>query len=253
MKVTAVTTRGVELSGTESAPRRRREVVSFARRSARFNAQQQKAWHRYADRWVVDVPRLETDTSIDPGFSLDLGQVFSRTAPLIVEIGPGMGESLVSMAAARPEANVLAFEVFLPAVAGTLGKLGKHELANVRLVQANAVEGLTTLVPAASMSELWLFFPDPWPKHKHHKRRLVTPEFADLVACRMAPGGIWRMATDWAGYATRMRSVLDGHAAFANEHPGGWAPRLAARPMTRFESRGIAAGRRILDLTFRRV
>jgi tRNA (guanine-N7-)-methyltransferase len=240
-------------------PRVPREVVSFVRRSARFNDSQRRAWDAYADRWVLPVPRGLTDTSIQSGFSVDLDAVFGRSAPLIVEIGSGMGESLVPMARARPDSNVLAFEVYQPAVAGTLAKLAREQVDNVRLVQADAVEGLTTMLGPGTVDELWVFFPDPWPKSRHHKRRLVTPEFADLAVSRLRPGARWRLATDWADYAEQMRSVLDAHPALVSEHPEeqpehptGYAPRWAARPRTRFEERGLAAGRTIDDLTYRR-
>jgi tRNA (guanine-N7-)-methyltransferase len=156
------------------------------------------------------------------------------------------------MAGQRPQMNVLAFEVYQPAVARTLAKLARDGVNNVRLVQADAVDGLSTLLEEDSIDDLWLFFPDPWHKNKHHKRRLLTPAFVDLVASRMRSGGSWRLATDWADYARQMRQVLDGHEAFRNEHPGGWAPRWPARPITRFEERGVEAGRRIFDLAYRR-
>jgi tRNA (guanine-N7-)-methyltransferase len=233
--------------------------VSFVRRSARSNDSQRRAWDAHAGRWVLEVPRGLTDTSIEPGSSLDLTVAFGRSAPLIVEIGSGMGESLVPMARARPDSNVLAFEVYQPAVAGTLAKLAREHVDNVRLVQADAVEGLTALLGPGSVDELWVFFPDPWPKSRHHKRRLVTAEFADLAVSRLRPGACWRLATDWADYAEQMRSVLEAHPALVPEHPDeppqhpkGYAPRWTARPLTRFEERGLEAGRTIYDLTYRR-
>jgi tRNA (guanine-N7-)-methyltransferase len=238
--------------GAAPRPRVPREIVSFVRRSARLSPGQRRAWDEHADRWVLDVPRGETDTSIDPDFSVDLDELFGRSAPLIVEIGSGMGSSLVPMAAERPDSNVLAFEVYQPAVARTLAKLARDRVDNVRLVQANAVEGLITLLPQRSIDELWLFFPDPWHKSRHHKRRLLTAEFVDLVASRMKPGAPWRLATDWENYAEQMRQVLDEHEAFDNDHPGGWAPRWEARPVTRFEERGLEAGRAVFDLAYRR-
>lgn len=233
-------------------PLLRREITSFVRRSARMNGQQRKAWDAHHDRWVIDVERGERDTSIAPGSRVDLTETFGRDAPLIVEIGPGMGDSLVPMAAERPDANVLAFEVFQPAVARILGRLASDGVDNVRVVQADVVDGFTTLISEASVDRVWMFFPDPWHKARHHKRRLLTPAFADLVASRMRPGGIWRLATDWEDYAGQMRDVLDDHPAFANLHPSGWAPRWDGRPVTRFETRGIDAGRHIFDLGYRR-
>jgi tRNA (guanine-N7-)-methyltransferase len=231
----------------------RREVVSFVRRSNRMRPNQRRAWEAYRDLFVLDVPRLDTSTSIHASASLDLVEVFGRDAALVVEIGPGTGESLVPMAEARPQANVLAFEVYQPAIARILGQLTKAGLDNVRIVEADAVAAMQHLLPARSVDEIWLFFPDPWPKVRHHKRRLLTPEFASLTASRMKTGGVWRIATDWADYADRIREVLDEHPSFANVHPDGWGPRWAARPITHFEQRGLGAGRQIFDLAYRRV
>lgn len=247
---------------TDDRARTRREVVSFVRRSARLTTHQRLAWDRYASRWVIDVPHADTETSIAPGFSLDLAAEFGRTAPLIVEIGSGMGGSLVGLATARPEANLLAFEVYQPAVAATLVTLARAGADNVRLVQANAVDGLTTVLPECSIDELWLFFPDPWPKARHHKRRLVRPTFVDLAASRLRPGALWRLATDAEHYARQMRRHLDASTDLVNVHPvdetlpgeehHGWAPRWAERPVSSFEERAQQAGRRVYELTFQR-
>jgi tRNA (guanine-N7-)-methyltransferase len=218
-----------------------------------MNPRQTRAWDAYADRWLVDVPRAATKTSIDPACSIDLAQLFGRRAPLVVEIGPGMGSSLVAMARQRSHCNVLAFEVFQPAVAQILARLGDTGTENVRVIQADAVDGLTTVVPTASVSELWLFFPDPWPKFRHAKRRLVTPAFADLAASVLQPGGVWRLATDWADYTTQMRRVLDEHPAFDAEDPTEAILWEGGRPVTRFEQRGRDAGRQITDLRYRRL
>ena len=241
-------------SAVQRAERRtRREVVSFVRRSNRMRPNQRRAWETYRDRFVVDVPRLDTSTSIDPAAAMDLIKAFGRVADLIVEIGPGAGESLIPMAAARPQANVLALEVYQPAIARMLSQLARTGLDNVRIVEADAVAALEYLVPAGSVDELWLFFPDPWHKARHHKRRLLTPEFAALSASRLRPGGIWRIATDWSDYADWIRQVLDSDPSFVNLFPNGWAPRWAARPITHFEQRGLDAGRQIFDLAYRRV
>jgi tRNA (guanine-N7-)-methyltransferase len=233
-------------------PRVHREVVSYVRRSARMRPNQRRAWDRHHDAFVLEVPQRETSTSIDAAARLDLPAAFGRVAPLVVEIGPGTGESLVPMARARPEANVLAFEVYAPAVAQLIGALARADVANVRIVAANAVEGLQHLVPAGGLDELWTFFPDPWPKLRHHKRRLVDAEFAALVHSRLRPGGLWRLATDWEDYALQMRQVLDAQAGLVDQHPGEWAPRWPERPLTRFEGRGLEAGRQVRDLTYRR-
>jgi len=231
----------------------RRDVVSFVRRSNRMRPNQRRAWEAYRDRFVLEVPRLDTSTSVHPAASLDLVQVFGRDAELIVEIGPGTGGSLIAMAQARPLANVLAFEVYQPAIARMLAQLVRTGLDNVRIVEADAVAAMEYLLPVHSVAELWLFFPDPWHKARHRKRRLLTPEFAELSASRMKPGGIWRIATDWADYAERMRQVLDSHPCYANLYPNGWAPRWQGRPITHFEQRGLDAGRQVFDLAYRRV
>jgi tRNA (guanine-N7-)-methyltransferase len=241
-------------SALEQAERRtRREVVSFVRRSNRMRPNQRRAWEAYRDRFVVDVPRLDTSTSIHPTAAMDLIEMFGREAELIVEIGPGAGESLIPMAAARPEANVLALEVYQPAIARMLSGLARTGLDNVRIVEADAVAAMEYLVPAGSVDEIWVFFPDPWHKARHHKRRLLTPEFAALAASRLRPAGIWRIATDWGDYADRILEILDNDPFFDNLYPNGWAPRWDARPITHFEQRGLDAGRQIFDLAYRRV
>ncbi|CAA9310807.1 MAG: tRNA (guanine(46)-N(7))-methyltransferase [uncultured Friedmanniella sp.] len=233
-------------------PRVHREVVSFVRRSARMRPNQRRAWEAHHEHFVLPVPQRETSTSVDPRARLDLPAAFGRRAPLVVEIGPGPGDSLVAMAAARPEVDVLVFEVYEPAAAQLVGALHRAGLDNVRIVVADAAAGLRHLVPAAGLAELWTFFPDPWPKARHHKRRLVSPGLAALVTERLQPGGVWRLATDWEDYADAMRTVLDAEPGLENQHPGGWAPRWDARPLTRFEQRGLDAGRSVHDLTYRR-
>jgi tRNA (guanine-N7-)-methyltransferase len=225
----------------------RREIVSFVRRSNRMRPQQLRAWDRHYADFVLEIPRGETSTSVRPGHPLDLATAFGREAPLVVEVGPGTGESLLPMARARPEANILAFEVYQPAIAQILRRLAAEEIRNVRLVQADAVAGLTHLLAAASVAELWTFFPDPWPKARHHKRRLITPAFAELAASRVAPGGLWRLATDWADYAETVVGILDHHPAWTAADEG-----RADRPVTRFERRGLDAGRSVIELTYRR-
>lgn len=215
-----------------------------------MNDAQAKAWATHRDRFVVDVPAAATTTSIAENARVDWPSVFGREAPLYVEIGSGIGDSLVPMAQRRPDANFVAFEVFEPAVAQTLSRLARHGVDNVRLVIADGVQGLSQLIPPASITELWTFFADPWHKSRHHKRRLVSPRLAAIAAERLVPGGRWRLATDWEDYALWMRDVLDAHPSFENE-AGGWAPRFPDRAVTKFELRGIEAGRRIYDLTYR--
>jgi tRNA (guanine-N7-)-methyltransferase len=213
---------------------------------------QRRAWESYQDRWVLQVPRAETSTSVAPGSTLDIPRVFGRVAPLVVEIGPGMGDSLAPMAAARPDRDILAFEVFEPAIAALLARVATDDIGNVRIASVDAVDGFAHLLAPNTVDEIWMFFPDPWHKARHHKRRLLSREFADLVATRLRSGGRWRLATDWPDYAAQMRDVLDHHAEFESDHPEQAAPRPADRPVTRFEQRGIAAGRTITDLSYRR-
>jgi tRNA (guanine-N7-)-methyltransferase len=222
-----------------------REVVSFVRRSARMNLSQQRAYSRHRERFVLEPPRGPLSTSIAAGAPLDPVDVFGRRAPLVVEIGPGPGESLIPMASARPDVDIVCFEVFQPAVASLLSRLAAAEVGNVRVIVGDAVQGLTHLLAEGAVSEVWTFFPDPWPKARHHKRRLVNLPTADLVASRLRPDGRWRLATDWPDYANWIREVLDSHPAFRSEAS---PPNL--RPITRFERRGLAAGRPITDLSY---
>ena len=216
-----------------------REVLSYARRGSRLTARQQAAWDAHHERWVIP------DEAVDePGF--DLAAWFGRSAPLVVEIGSGVGEATTALAARRPEVDVLAFEVWRPGVANTLGLLADAGVENVRLLGVDAVWALEHLFVADSVEELWTFFPDPWPKKRHHKRRLVSAAFARLAASRLRPGGLWRLATDWPEYAAHMREVLDAEPGLE----GGPVERWADRPLTRFERKGIAAGRPIVDLAY---
>ena len=234
-----------------------RGVVSYVRRSPRMNPSQRQALERLAPRYLVEVPSGELSTSIAPGTRLDWDAVFGRPvgpqgAPLRVEIGSGTGDALVADALANPDAALVAFEVYERAVASTLVKLEAAEVDNVRLLMVDGVQGLAELFDAGQLTQLATFFPDPWPKKRHHKRRLVGPEFAALAASRLAPGGHWLLATDWPDYADQMRQVLDACPQLVNEHPDGWAPRPASRPITKFERRGLADGRPVVDLDYRR-
>lgn len=218
-----------------------------------MNPGQQRAWEA-RNHYLVEVPRRETSTSIADHARVDWPAVFGRIAPLVVEIGSGTGDSLAAMAAADVDRDHVAFEVFRPAMASTMIKLTAAGLTNVRLVDADGVEGLARLFAPGQVDELWTFFPDPWHKARHHKRRLVDGDFAALVASRLAPEGVWRIATDWADYADHCRAVLDNHPLLINAYAesGGIARRLAARPVTKYERRGLAAGRRVTDLAYRR-
>ena len=222
--------------------RRMREVLSYSRRGSRFTPRQQEAWDAHSRDWVIP------DEAVDqPGFSL--AEWFGREAPLVVEIGPGVGEATGVLAAARPHLNVLALEVWLPGVAAGLGEVAAAGADNVRFCSVDAAWMLEHVIPEDGLAELWTFFPDPWPKTKHHKRRLVDADFAALAARRLEPGALWRLATDWADYAAQMRSVLDAEPLLS----GGPVDRWTERPVTKFERKGVAVGREISDFAYRRV
>ncbi len=227
-----------------------RDVVSFVRRSARMNPSQERAWREHRATYLVDVARGSMSTSVAPQDALDWSVVFAREAPLIVEIGAGNGDSLVETAAAHPDIDIVGFEVFEPSIASTVGKLAARQLTNARVVLADGVQGLRHLVAPASLDAVHAFFPDPWHKSRHHKRRLVSPATCALVADRLRPGGLFRVATDWEDYALAMREVLDGSPL--TNTCDGWAPRFEERPMTKYEARGLAAGRTVYDLCYRR-
>ena len=218
-----------------------REVLSYSRRGSRFTPSQREAWDAHHDAWVIPDEAVD-----DPGFRL--ASWFGRDAPLVVEIGSGVGEATGPLAAARPDCNVLAFEVWRPGVAEALGHVAAAGAAHVRFLGVDAVWSLEHLLGSASLHELWTFFPDPWPKKRHHKRRLITPAFAGLAADRLEPGGCWRLATDWSAYAGQIREVLDAVPMLE----GGVVERWPDRPSTRFERRGLAAGRAPMDLAYRR-
>ena len=189
-------------TGVTEDGRRLREVVTYARRSSRMSPGQAAAWERRSDLWWIPDEAVE-----QPGF--DLSDAVAGDGPLLVEIGSGVGEATVALAAARPDARVLAFEVWRPGIAQTFLALEAAGVENVRLCSVDAVWCFAHALRAGSVEQVWTFFPDPWPKQRHHKRRLVGAAFATSVAAALAPGGVWRLATDWPDYAEQMREVLD--------------------------------------------
>lgn len=230
----------------------RREIVSFTRRGGRLNDRQQEAWDELADRFVVDVPRGRTDTSLVEGFTLDPAELFGRRAPLVLEIGSGRGESLVHAALENPDTDFLALEVYVPGVAQTLLALRREGIENIRLVVVDAVPALTRMLPEECLDELRVWFPDPWHKKRHQKRRLVTDDFIPAVRRVLKPGGVWRLATDWQDYADQMLDVV-GRAEGFTTTTGEWAERFAGRPVTKFEAKGLAKGRAIRDVAATRM
>jgi tRNA (guanine-N7-)-methyltransferase len=220
-----------------------RRIRSFVRREGRMTASQKlalkKCWPRYG---------LE---AADAAF--DWKQVFGREAPRVLEIGFGNGESVLAQALTHPEQDYVGIEVHRPGVGRLLAQLAAHDITNVRVLCGDAVEALTRCIPSHSLDCVELYFPDPWPKTRHHKRRIVQPGFADLVAQALRPGGRWLLATDWAPYAEHMREVLNAHAEFANlASDGDFVPRPPERQLTRFEQRGLKLGHAVFDLAYRR-
>lgn len=243
--------------GDPSAPRHRDKPVSFVRRSGRMSDAQERAWSELAPLYVVDVERGAAATSIRPGSAVDPVALYGRAAPLVVEIGSGQGHAIVHAASTTPGTDFLAVEVFRAGLARTMLDADRAGARNLRLVEANAPEVLQHLLPEASVDELWVFFPDPWHKSKHTKRRLIAPAFPPLAARALRDGGVLRLATDWEEYALQMRDVMADAVAFAPAFEGAeggnsWAPRFDGRTMTAFERKGIAKGRDIRDLAYRR-
>ena len=225
----------------DGMPAHFRRVVSFHPRGGRLNPVQRRAWDTHADQWFVE-----------PTADFDDKRLFGRAAPLVVEIGSGMGEATAVMAASRPEINLLAVEVYKPGVAQTFHHVARAGVYNVRVMRADGIDVLENVLRPGSLAELWLFFPDPWPKTRHLKRRLVTPAFAKLAASRLRKRGVLRMATDWQPYAEQMLAACGNEPKLKNRYTG-WAPRPDFRTRTRFERRGLLAGHEIFDLEFYRV
>jgi tRNA (guanine-N7-)-methyltransferase len=228
---------------------RRRRVTSFVHQRNRLTDGQAHAWERLWPRYGYDVEAVLAD---DPPYGPHAW--FGRTAPLVLEIGSGTGESTVAQAVAEPETDHLAVEVFEPGLAQTLMRIEETGVRNLRLLRGDAVDLLRERVPTDSLAAVRIYFPDPWPKRRHHKRRLVQPEFVALAASRLAVGGVLHLATDWADYAVQMRAVCAAEPALVNtaSTPDGWTPRPAARPSTKFERRALTEGRDVRDLVFHR-
>jgi tRNA (guanine-N7-)-methyltransferase len=182
---------------------------------------------------------------------LDLEKSFGRAAPKILEIGFGMGETTAAIAQQHPQNDYLGIEVHGPGVGGLLQRVAALDLKNVRVIQHDAVEVLQQMVAPAALDGVHLFFPDPWPKKRHHKRRLLQPAFAALLASRMKTGAYLHAATDWEDYAAQMLEVLSAEASLKNT-AAGFTERPAARPQTKFEGRGLKLGHKVWDLVFRK-
>ena len=226
----------------------RRPIRSFVVRAGRMGPGQERALAELGPRWVLPY-RPER---------LDLERTFGRQAPRVLEIGFGMGDATAQIAAAHPEVDYLGCEVHEPGVGALLKRIGEQGLTNVRIVQHDAVEVLRDMLAPASLAAVHLYFPDPWHKKRHHKRRLVQPPFVALLASRLAPGGLVHMATDWEPYAHQMLEVLRAESLLKPSvaHPpeaSGFSGRPGWRPPTKFEQRGLRLGHGVWDLLFERV
>ena len=184
------------------------------------------------------------------GAPLDLGRVFAREAPRILEIGFGMGETTAEIAAAHPENDYLALEVHTPGVGSLLKRINDLALTNIRIIRHDAVDVLQHMVAPETFDAAHIFFPDPWPKKRHHKRRLIQPAFVSLLASRLKRGAYLHVATDWEEYAQQILQVLSAEPALQNTAPG-FAPRPEYRPLTKFEQRGLKLGHGVWDIVFR--
>jgi tRNA (guanine-N7-)-methyltransferase len=210
-------------------------------RQGRLTPAQQRALAELSGRYAIPF----ADAPLDPL------AIFGRRAPLVLEIGSGMGETTTAVAKANPETDFIAIEVHAPGVGSLLKRIAADALANLRVIRHDAVEVLERMVPDGMLAAIHLFFPDPWPKKRHHKRRLVQPAFAALAARKLAPGGLLHAATDWQDYAEQMLAVLSAEPLLENT-AGAFAPRAASRPLTKFERRGVGLGHEVRELVFRR-
>lgn len=224
------------------SPRRHRVIRSYVLRQGRISAAQRRAYEELlAIHGVPYAPQ-----------ALDLEAVFGRSAPKILEIGFGMGETTAQIAAANPDKDYLGIEVHTPGVGSLLRQVDAKGLSNVRVIQHDAVEVLRDMVADGTLNGVHIYFADPWPKKRHHKRRLIQPAFVRLLATRLKPGAYLHLATDWEDYAAWMLEVLRGEPLLANTAQD-FAPRPDFRPQTKFERRGLRLGHRVWDLLFKRV
>ena len=219
----------------------RRPIRSYVLRAGRMGSGQVRALAELGPRFVLPFAAAP----------LDVAAVFGRAASLVVEIGFGMGQATAQIAAAQPERDFIGIEVHPPGVGALLQRIDEAGLTNLRIVQHDAVAVLEAMIAPASLAGVQVFFPDPWHKKKHHKRRLIQPAFVALLASRLALGGRLHCATDWQPYAEQMLAVLSAEPLLANTCEG-YAPRPAYRPLTKFEQRGMNLGHGVWDLVFTR-
>jgi len=218
-----------------------RAVRSFVLRQGRMSPAQQRALDTL-------LPRLGINYAPAP---LDFAATFGRSAPVILEIGFGMGETTAAIAAAQPQNDFLGLEVHGPGVGALLNRLDAAGLANVRVIQHDAVDVITHMIPTASLAGIHVYFPDPWPKKRHHKRRLLQPAFVHALARRLSTGGYLHAATDWDDYAQEILATFSAEPLLENT-AADFAERPAWRPQTKFETRGLKLGHGVRDIVFRR-
>ena len=216
-------------------------IRSYVLRAGRVGPGQARALAEIGPQFLLPYQPVE----------LDLDKLFGRVAPRILEIGFGMGEGLAEIAAAHPENDYLGVEVHTPGVGALLKQLGERGLSNVRVVQHDAFEVLTRMLAPASLNGIHIFFPDPWHKTRHHKRRLIQPPLVRLLTSRLLSGGYIHLATDWENYAEQILDVLAAEPLLHNT-VADYAPRPDTRPLTKFEQRGIRLGHGVWDMVFRR-
>jgi tRNA (guanine-N7-)-methyltransferase len=218
-----------------------RPIRSFVLRAGRMGPGQQRALDELGPRFLLPYQAQP----------LDFKSVFGRDAPTVLEIGFGMGDATAQIAAALPGSDFIGIEVHAPGVGALLKRIGEMGLTNLRLVQHDAVEVLESMIPPQSLAGVHLYFPDPWHKKRHHKRRLIQPAFVQHLATRLAPGGYLHCATDWQPYAEQMLELLSAEPALRNTAEG-FATRPHWRPLTKFEARGLKLGHGVWDLLFRK-
>lgn len=223
-----------------------RNIRSFVRRTGRTTVGQAKAFADVGPKFLLPYTAAP----------MDFAAVYERTAPTILEIGFGMGEATAHIAALMPEKNFLCCEVHTPGVGALLKRIDEQSLTNIRILQHDAVEVIDNMLPLASLDGAHIFFPDPWHKTKHNKRRLIQAPLIAKLAARLKPGGYLHCATDWQPYAEQILEVLSAEPMLSNTADaasGGYAPKPGYRPLTKFENRGIKLGHGVWDVVFRRV
>jgi tRNA (guanine-N7-)-methyltransferase len=221
-------------------PEHPRSIRSFVTRAGRLGPGQARALAELGPRFLLPYTAQ----------TADFAAAFSRDAPRVLEIGFGMGDATAAIAAALPGTDFIGVEVHTPGVGALLKRIGEQQLGNLRLIQHDAVEVLQHMIAPASLAGVHVFFPDPWHKKKHHKRRLIQPAFVALLASRVRDGGYLHCATDWQPYAEQMLEVLDAEPTLANSAGAGYAPKPAYRPLTKFENRGLKLGHGVWDLVY---